>query len=262
MLRRYRGTLLAVVPPFRSAGKQSAGAAGFASAACASRSVARPPAALRRKAWPPRTAPLSTANTTHRRVLDNAAAALREDGLSSAYWPGASRSAPALNFLGGVGRSSRADDEDQRTAFDQPASMASTSRHGSPTGLFLHPRLTSPAALAGITQQTLVHAQHLVDRIASVTPSFQPSFPSSPFTTTSPTPFEHARRMRMVPKLLDRLSDTICLVVDMCELVRNVHPEEEWVRQADNSYEVLGSFMNGLNTHTGLYEVSEPSHAG
>lgn len=264
MVRRYRGTLRAVVPAFSSVGLRSgrhgapSGTASFASAACTWGAVARPPVNLRRNVRPPRTAPISTAGPAARKVQDSAAAAAyaRDDSAGSSYWPGAGRSSSAISFFGGLGPSGRADDEAIRTAFDQPASIAaSTSRHGQPTGLFLHPLLTSPNALASVTQQTLVHAHHLVDRIASVTPSFQPSFPSSPFTTDSGSPYQHARRIRMVPKLLDRLSDTICLVIDMCELVRNVHPEEEWVRQADNSYEVLGSFMNGLNTHTGLYEV-------
>lgn len=67
------------------------------------------------------------------------------------------------------------------------------------------------------------------------------------------------KELRLVVKNLDRLSDVLCGVIDMCELVRNVHPEEEWVVECDKSYERLCSFMNGLNTHTGLYEVSTPN---
>jgi intermediate peptidase len=168
----------------------------------------------------------------------------------------------SLNLLRGLQRSTRSDDEAIRTAFDQPATShgffaASSSRALEPTGLFLHPLLTTPEALASITQQTLIHAHHLVDRISSIAPSFTPSFPNSPFASQPPlSPYEQARRSRQVPKLLDRLSDTICLVIDMCELIRNVHPDDRWVSQADSTYEILGNFMNGLNTHTGLYEVS------
>jgi intermediate peptidase len=61
--------------------------------------------------------------------------------------------------------------------------------------------------------------------------------------------------LRQTPKLLDRLSDVLCLVMDMAELVRNVHPDHKWVQEADTVYEVLGRYMNGLNTHQGLYEV-------
>jgi len=57
-------------------------------------------------------------------------------------------------------------------------------------------------------------------------------------------------------KNLDRLSDLLCGVIDLCELVRNVHPEEEWVEESEKAYERLCSFMNGLNTDTGLYKVS------
>lgn len=64
------------------------------------------------------------------------------------------------------------------------------------------------------------------------------------------------KALRFTPKLLDRLSDVLCLAMDMAELVRNVHPSEEWVRESEGVYEVLGRYMNGLNTHVGLYEVS------
>jgi len=57
-------------------------------------------------------------------------------------------------------------------------------------------------------------------------------------------------------KNLDRLSDLLCGVIDMCELVRNVHPDESWVIEAERAYERLCSFMNGLNTDQGLYKVS------
>ena len=64
----------------------------------------------------------------------------------------------------------------------------------------------------------------------------------------------------MVVKNLDRLSDVLCGVIDMCELVRNVHPDELWVMESEKAYERLCSFMNGLNTDQGLYRVS-PSRA-
>lgn len=63
------------------------------------------------------------------------------------------------------------------------------------------------------------------------------------------------REVRLVVKNLDRLSDLLCGVIDMCELVRNAHPERKWVEESDRAYERLASFMNGLNTHQGLYKV-------
>lgn len=65
------------------------------------------------------------------------------------------------------------------------------------------------------------------------------------------------KELRLVVKNLDRLSDLLCGVIDMCELVRNVHPEREWVEQSDIAYERLCSFMNELNTDPRLYHVSQ-----
>ena len=64
------------------------------------------------------------------------------------------------------------------------------------------------------------------------------------------------RELRLVVKNLDRLSDLLCGVIDLCELVRNVHPDDQWITACERSYDRLCSYMNGLNTHVGLYEVS------
>lgn len=56
-------------------------------------------------------------------------------------------------------------------------------------------------------------------------------------------------------KNLDRLSDLLCGVIDLCEVLRNVHPGEDWRDGVDEAYGVLYEFMNELNTHVGLYEV-------
>ena len=57
-------------------------------------------------------------------------------------------------------------------------------------------------------------------------------------------------------KNLDRLSDLLCGVIDLAELVRNVHPDPAWASGANAAYEELCEYMNELNTHVGLYEVS------
>lgn len=48
----------------------------------------------------------------------------------------------------------------------------------------------------------------------------------------------------------------LCSVIDLAELIRNAHPDRHWVDAANNAYEKLCEFMNVLNTHVGLYEVS------
>lgn len=133
--------------------------------------------------------------------------------------------------------SAAADDLNLRPAFDQPVPSTYYSQIR-PTGLFLHDILTSPSSLPDLTTRTLIHATHIVKRISTA-----PNDPSG-------------KELRLVVKNLDRLSDLLCGVIDMCELIRNVHPDTNWVMEADRSYERLCSFMNGLNTDRGLFEVS------
>lgn len=106
-----------------------------------------------------------------------------------------------------------------------------------PTGLFTLGPLAAPKNLRPLTDRTLVHAQALVSRIANAK------------STGDPT------ELRLVVKNLDRLSDLLCGVIDMCELVRNTHPERVWVAEADRAYERLCSYMNSLNTDRGLFEA-------
>ncbi|WVF72247.1 hypothetical protein IAT40_007059 [Kwoniella sp. CBS 6097] len=117
-----------------------------------------------------------------------------------------------------------------------PRSQPSTSAKSPPQGLFLFPPLTQPGNLVPLTERTLVLASAIVQRICNA-----PQDPSG-------------KELRLVVKNLDRLSDVLCGVIDMCELVRNVHPDKEWVAESDRAYETLCSFMNELNTSTGLYE--------
>lgn len=118
--------------------------------------------------------------------------------------------------------------------FDQPkgAFKALSLSH---TGIFRHPNLTSPAAFNELADATLIRAQLLTERILRARESREELF--------------------KVVKNLDRLSDLLCSVIDLAELVRNAHPDHSWVESANDTYEKLCEFMNVLNTHVGLYDV-------
>jgi intermediate peptidase len=127
------------------------------------------------------------------------------------------------------------DDAELVSLFDQPQ----TGQKTSPlfvTGIFQHPQLTTPAAFSALADSTLVRAQLLTERILRARESRSELF--------------------KVIKNLDRLSDLLCGVIDLAELLRNAHPDAQWVDCATESYEKLCEFMNVLNTHVGLYEVS------
>ncbi|EED79121.1 mitochondrial intermediate peptidase [Postia placenta Mad-698-R] len=126
------------------------------------------------------------------------------------------------------------DDVDIVALFDQPQA-AQRSASTSYTGLFGHPILTTPAAFNALADSTLRRAQLLTERVLRARESREELF--------------------RVVKNLDRLSDLLCGVIDLAELIRNAHPDNAWVQSADEVYEKLCEFMNILNTHVGLYEV-------
>lgn len=117
-----------------------------------------------------------------------------------------------------------------------PSSRSNHDVNGRSSGLFGYPSLPSPEAFVPLAQRTLIRAQLLVHRIVAA-------------------PQNGEGEMRKVVKNLDRLSDLLCAVIDLAELVRNAHPNDRWREAANEAYEGLCGFMNILNTHTGLYEV-------
>lgn len=127
------------------------------------------------------------------------------------------------------------DDAELVSLFDQPQN-GRQSRPLSVSGIFQHPDLTTPAAFNALAESTLTRAQLLTDRILCANQS--------------------RRELFRVVKNLDRLSDLLCGVIDLAELLRNAHPDPQWVQCANDSYEKLCEYMNVLNTHVGLYEVS------
>ena len=137
------------------------------------------------------------------------------------------------------------DNEELRSLFDAPPSSSSANNlrsSGPSTGLFEIPSLTSPQNFLMLAQQTLARAQLLVDRIDRA-------------GSADASSAQGVKELKEVVRNLDRLSDLLCGVIDMAELVRNAHPDPEWAEAANAAYEYLCGYMNVLNTHTGLYSV-------
>jgi len=65
----------------------------------------------------------------------------------------------------------------------------------------------------------------------------------------------HLNPEAMIVKRLDRLSDKLCSMVDTFELLRNVHPNPEYIEAANEAYEILNNYFNQLNTNYHLYKV-------
>ncbi|KAF7307093.1 Mitochondrial intermediate peptidase [Mycena indigotica] len=119
------------------------------------------------------------------------------------------------------------------TIFDRPRTTHKSTI--SSTGLFGHRNLTTPNELVALADATVIRAQLLTDRILRAK--------------------ESRRELLLVVKNLDRLSDLLCGVIDLAELVQNAHPDVKWIEAANFAHEKLCNYMNVLNTHTELYSV-------
>ena len=101
-------------------------------------------------------------------------------------------------------------------------------------GLFQNQYLTSPDGFEVFTQTTLQRCQKIVKR-ALQAHSFE--------------------ELRSLPKDLDRLSDSLCRVIDLAEFVRNTHPDIQFQDAATKAYTELFEYMNVLNTTPGLNDA-------
>ncbi|CAE6462303.1 unnamed protein product [Rhizoctonia solani] len=124
--------------------------------------------------------------------------------------------------------------------FDQP-SHSFLGQSANRTGLFGNSDLARPSDFITLAKRTQRYTKRIVDRIVNYG------------QTGASDPTDLAALVGLV----DRLSDTLCSVIDTAEFVRNSHPDPRWVVAANDAYEYLCSWMNELNTHVGLYKSLE-----
>ncbi|KAI9270626.1 hypothetical protein BDA99DRAFT_502300 [Phascolomyces articulosus] len=108
--------------------------------------------------------------------------------------------------------------------------------HNEQVGLLGNPHFTSIAGFEYAAKQAIQRAQLIVERIWHA-------------------PENGRSEMRRVVKNLDRLSDTLCSVIDLAEFLRNAHPSEETMEAANKAYMDLCFYMNTLNTDTRMHKV-------
>jgi intermediate peptidase len=99
------------------------------------------------------------------------------------------------------------------------------------TGMFGYRNIKTPNDLMAISKQSLNHAANLVDLIVGSNDSDD------------------------TVKQIDGLSDLICSLLDSAELLRNIHPDKQWVNVANDCYVELHTYLNTLNTNTAIYTV-------
>lgn len=115
------------------------------------------------------------------------------------------------------------------TVVDKPKSV----------GLLGNPNFVSVEGFEYAAKQAIERAQIIVERIWKA-------------------PENGPEEMRRVVKNLDRLSDTLCSVIDMAEFIRNAHPDEKIMEAANKAYAELCYYMNTLNTDTRMHKVCSP----
>ncbi|KAI9254026.1 peptidase family M3-domain-containing protein [Sporodiniella umbellata] len=105
-----------------------------------------------------------------------------------------------------------------------------------PVGLCGHSHFSSIPGIQFAAQQAIQRSQILVERICNA-------------SINGPS------EMRKVIKNLDRLSDTLCSVIDLAEFLRNAHPDKAIQDSVHQAYSDLCSYMNTLNTDTRIHGI-------
>ncbi|KAI7897610.1 uncharacterized protein BX663DRAFT_527690 [Cokeromyces recurvatus] len=129
-------------------------------------------------------------------------------------------------------------DNSIRLIFDDPQAWKHTqsTNASTPVGLFENPYFANPQSIDNATKQAIQRAQLIVERISNA-------------------PKNGLEEMQKVVKNLDRLSDTLCSVIDIAEFTRNAHPDRNMMEAANKAYSDLCSYMHTLNIDARLHQV-------
>lgn len=130
-------------------------------------------------------------------------------------------------------------DEYLRLVFDDKYvwnQHCANSAHSPAVGLLGNPNFANVEGFEYAAKQAIQRSQIIVERIWRA-------------------PENGPEEMRRVVKNLDRLSDTLCSVIDMAEFIRNAHPGPEVMEAANKAYMDLCYYMNILNTDTRMHKV-------
>ena len=143
-----------------------------------------------------------------------------------------------------------------RAAFDAPGKAATA---GPAAGIFRHRALRQPADFVGLVRKTQRRADAIVSRMldyaaSTATDDAEPSSSDHAHAQVA-SRIKRERDLLVQVKQIDRLSDLLCGVIDLAEVIRNINPDPTWVQYADAAYQELCYYMNQLNTHVGLYKV-------
>lgn len=128
----------------------------------------------------------------------------------------------------------RPDDQILRQVFDSHDIWSAWSdRKGQRyrTGLFQNRYLKSPSGFHRWASITLARCQKIVAKVLAAS---------------------SAKDYQEIPRDLDRLSDSLCRVLDLCDFVRSTHPAALFQDAASEAYQMLFEYMNVLNTTPGL----------
>ncbi|CAK7241430.1 MAG: Mitochondrial intermediate peptidase [Sporothrix thermara] len=129
------------------------------------------------------------------------------------------------------------DDATLRAIFDSSSAWKAFSAAGRAAadgrrvGLFRNAYLTEPAGFLRFTYASLAKAQRIVDKVARAS-----------------TLDEY----RAIVRDLDRLSDLLCRVIDLCDFVRTTPPDARTQQAASEAWAMTYQYMNQLNTTTHL----------
>ena len=139
-----------------------------------------------------------------------------------------------IGLANGYTKNSDHDDQTLRQIFDSHHVWSAFSGQDTlrpRTGLFQNLYLKQSSGFHQFASNTLARCQEIVAKVLAAS---------------------SVKDYQDVPGDLDRLSDSLCRVLDLSDFVRSTHPEARFRDAADGAYQMLFEYMNVLNTNPGL----------
>ena len=120
--------------------------------------------------------------------------------------------------------------------------------------LFGHKELTDPDKFQYLSSRACNRSSQMVQKLEEIRNLL---FPNPPTTTNASTlsTSDASKFGKLILHILDSISNELCSVVDLAEICRNVHVDEGYLSQAENSFTEVTTFIHTLNTRSSIYEV-------
>ncbi|XP_954254.1 endopeptidase, putative [Theileria annulata] len=108
-------------------------------------------------------------------------------------------------------------------------------------------KVKNPLDLLKLTNDSINYSQSLVNNLVN--------FPGNKINKEQRDQKDYENENNKVLEVIDDISNVLCSIADPCELLRHVHPDEEWRKMSNTCIELISEFIININVNENIYKL-------